>query len=264
MCRGIVGRVGAVLFCVVCCITVSAAQQESAPSDNQQQDPTAKSTGPRGRFGNQFLGMVPLLQIDSVRRELQVDEEQATQIESFTVQIHEDFAEEIRFLLRSWRQGRVGERGQLREKVAAIADRINKRLDEVLHEDQLNRLRQIDLQLDLQRQGAAERLTSSDLAAALDLTDEQQQQLRKQAESHRSSNEESPRTLAQTRMEVSKILTTQQLEKLENLLGPEFDLSAAMLDRPPRRGRPARRGDWRRPLRRRAAPAADSEETESI
>lgn len=192
----------------------------------------------RGRMGKQALGMVPLLQVDSVKQELHVEGEQAAQLESFTLQVREDFAEEIRQLLQSLRSANPEERKQFREKVGEIAQRINERLDTVLNKDQSDRLKQIDLQLGLRRNGPASALTSSDIAMALDLTPEQKKQLRVQG---RETQRSEPKTLADARQEVSEILTPDQQAKLENLLGAEFDLPAALLEKDIGRGQGGRR-----------------------
>ncbi|QEG34925.1 hypothetical protein [Bythopirellula goksoeyrii] len=209
----------------------------------------------RGRMGKQALGMVPLLQVDSVKQELRVEGEQAAQLESFTLQVREDFAEEIRQLLQALRSANPEDRKQFRDKVGEIAQRINERLDTVLNKDQSDRLKQIDLQLGLRKNGPAAALTSSDIAMALDLTPEQKKQLRAQA---RESQGSEPKSLAEVRQDVSEILTPDQQAKLENLLGAEFDLPAALLEKDAGRGQGGRRrieGRQRRANRRALEPS---------
>ncbi|TWU25849.1 hypothetical protein [Bythopirellula polymerisocia] len=215
---------------------VAAQNEEPIPTPAVQQKEQVPPKGflGRGRMGKQALGMVPLLQVDSIRQELNVEGEQAAQLESFTLQIREDFAEEIRQILQSLREANPEERGQFREKVGEIAQRINERLETVLNKDQSERLKQIDLQLGLRKNGPAAALTSNDIAMALDLTPDQKKQLRAKA---REAQGRAPQTLAEARQEVSEILTPEQLQKLENLLGAEFDLPAALLEKEPGRGK---------------------------
>ncbi len=210
-------------------------EQAIATPDQQPATPPLQRGGilGRGRMSNRAQGMMPLLQFDSIRRELQVEGEQATKLESFTLQVREDFAEEIRQTLRSIRESNPEDRRQFGDRVGEIAQRINERLETVLNREQADRLKQINLQLGLRRNGAAEALTTADIATALDLTPEQIRNLRKQA---RENPNREPQTLAAARQEVNDVLTPAQQEKLENLLGPEFDLPAALLEEEPARG----------------------------
>lgn len=228
--------------------------ETSSPSAEERSDgerERGRNRGRGGRFGNQAMGFIPLLQVDSVKQEIKLEGDQAAQVETLTVKIREDFAEEVRELMQSLREADRMDREQFREKLSAIADRVNERLGTVLDSEQTSRLRQINLQLGMRRNGAAEVLSSADIATALDLTAEQQEQLRDKAREVRRNRGPEARTLSEAREEASKVLTSEQQEKLTNLLGAEFDLPAALLERG--RGRSGRRGDGegRRPLRQR-------------
>jgi hypothetical protein len=261
------------LLCLAaCCFVISLdlhAQQEESHQPPIQENDTVQQGGRgfrgRGRFGEQMLGMVPLLQIDSVKRELKIEGDQATQVESFTVRIREDFAEDIRDLVQSLRNADPADRQQFREKMAEIAAKVNERLDTVLNREQATRLRQIDLQLGMRRNGAAEALTSADIAAALDLTSEQQTQLREQAQASRRERGREAKTLAEARQEANALLTVEQQEKLTNLLGTEFDLPAAMLEGSGgRRGFGRRGAEGRRALRQRPEMVEENSPAEAI
>jgi hypothetical protein len=215
----------------------------------------------RGRFGEQVMGFVPLLQIDSVKQELKLEGDQATQVDSLTIKIREDFAGEIRELMQSLRDADPAERQQFREKLAEMVNRVNERLGTVLNGEQTSRLRQINLQLGLRRDGAAAALSSADIAAALDLTAEQQEQLREQAQDSRRQRGREAKSLGEARQEANALLTTEQQEKLTNLLGAEFDLPAAMLEGGRGRGGFGGRrggGEGRRPLRQRPEMAEEA------
>jgi hypothetical protein len=219
----------------------------------------------RGRFGQQGMGFVPLLQIDSVKEELKLEGDQAAQVDSLTVNIREDFAEEIRGMMQSFRDADPADRQQFRERMAEMANRINERLGTVLNSEQTSRLRQINLQLGLRRDGAATALSSSDIAAALDLTADQQKQLREQAQAQ--GRRDSAVTLAEAREEANALLSPDQQEKLVTLLGAEFDLPAAMLEgNRGRGGFGGRRGnaEGRRSLRQRPEMAEETEPAEAI
>jgi Spy/CpxP family protein refolding chaperone len=204
------------------------------------------------------MGMVPLLQIDSVKQELKLEGDQTAQVESLTVQIREDFADQLRELMQSLREAGPEDRQQLREKLSDVTGQINERLTTVLQPEQMGRLKQINLQLGLRRGDGAEELTNSDIATALDLTSEQQQQLRDQANEARNQPERQIPTLAEARDEVNKILTPEQQEKLDNLLGTEFDLPAAMLEGGRQRG--FRRGPQAEGEPSETAPSSEGEQ----
>lgn len=241
------------------------AQVEEAPDipavpAGESSEQGGRGLGGRGRFGEQVMGYVPLLQIDSVKQELKVEGEQATQVDSLTIKIREDFAQEIRDLMQSLRDSDPEDRQQFRENIAAIAARVNERLGTVLNPEQTSRLRQINLQLGLRRDGAAAALSSADIGAALDLTAEQQAQLREQAQESRRQRGREAKSLAEARQEANALLTPEQQEKLTNLLGAEFDLPAAMLEGGRGRGGLGGRrgGEGRRALRQRPEMAEEA------
>jgi hypothetical protein len=221
----------------------------------------------RARWGaadRQLLGMIPLLQVESVQRELASSEDETTKIETLTVQIREDFSEEIREVMQSFRESDPDERQNLRTRIADVRQLVNERLAASLSGEQFQRLNQIDLQLGMRRNGAMA-LTSEEIAEALDLTSEQQEQLRTKArEIRRQVADEGLPTLDTAREQVSDVLTSAQMEKLDTLLGTEFDLPAAMLENDARGQRGFRRqggdrGD--RPLRPRdGGPREDAPE----
>jgi hypothetical protein len=219
-----------------------------------------------GRFGERMMGMVPLLQIDSVKQELEIEGDQATEVESFTIKIREDFADEIRDVMDSLRSADPEDRQQFRQKMVEIGNRINERLSTVLNNEQTSRLRQINLQLGLRRDGAAQALSSADIAAALDLTPEQQEQLRGQAREARRGRGREAKSLEEARDEANAELTSEQQEKLTNLLGAEFDLPSALLEGGRGRGFGGRRGggEGGRPRQQRPETEQEAAPTEAI
>jgi hypothetical protein len=268
-------KLSVALFFVLALLPLSRlAAQENEPGYQQavQEDDTQqRGRGFRGRgsgrFGDQMLGYVPLLQIDSVKKELKVEGEQATQVESLTVQIREDFADEIRDVMESLRSADPEDRQEFRAQMAEVAAKVNERLSTVLNSEQNSRLRQINLQLGLRRNGAADVLSSSDIATALDLTPEQQEKLREQARESRRERGREAKSLEEARQEANELLTPEQQEKLTNLLGEEFDLPAAMLERGRGRGGIGGRreaGEGGRGLRQRPEAVVETAPNEAI
>ena len=137
------------------CAQLEVAPEAPAVPTEESPEQGGRGFGGRGRFGEQAMGFVPLLQIDSVKQELKLEGDQATQVDSLTIKIREDFAGEIRELMQSLRDADPAERQQFRERMAEIVNRVNERLGTVLNSEQSSRLRQINLQLGLRRDGAA-------------------------------------------------------------------------------------------------------------
>ncbi|MCG8447963.1 MAG: hypothetical protein MI725_00090 [Pirellulales bacterium] len=219
-----------------------APQQTQEPQEAKQR---VRFQRLRNRFSRdtQVLGLAPLLRVESIRQELKIDEHQSTVVEDISISIREDLGEEIRALLRLRRDQSPEEHQEARGRRIEIRKKINKRIQTALSEEQFLRLRQIGLQLDLRRAGAAETLTSEELAAALDLTEQQKQQLRQQAEQSQTATAQGkPPTLSEARAVTKDILTEEQQEKLDTLLGREFDLPEAMLQEGPKRRMGGRRG----------------------
>ena len=204
--------------------------------------------------GGELLGLVPLLRVESIRKELKLDNEQTTVVEELSVSIREDLGVEIHSFLRSLRNTDHADRANSRKRIKEIRERINQRIQTVLTEEQFQRLNQIGLQLDLRKTGAAETLTSEELTAALDLDEEQVRLLQQHGADARSKGEqEKPLSLGEARGATKDILTQEQQERLDTLIGPEFDLPKALLQKDakhPRGGRKAFEGRRKRILRR--------------
>ncbi|MEM9353469.1 MAG: hypothetical protein AAGA92_10695 [Planctomycetota bacterium] len=104
-------------------------------------------------------------------------------------------------------------------------------LTDVLQDEQIQRLREILLQMKLRRSGAPAALSSNELARALDLTREQQDELRERGRAAADRTEEQMQAaMSEQRASVQDVLTPEQTEKLDVLLGEEFDLPSALLD----------------------------------
>ena len=104
------------------------------------------------------------------------------------------------------------------------------RLEKILLPHQLERLKQIELQGRLQQGGAAA-LSGGQLAEALGLTPEQQDQLRQKAEEVQQEMQQKIVQLrAEAREKLLEVLTPEQRAKLESMMGDQFDLP----DRGPR------------------------------
>ena len=262
---------------------LAPARAEISSSDTQQAGETEQSDDTpfvppqnRRRLGGalrqaqsqreaNFLGLVPLLRVESVRQELKLNGQQTTVVEDLSISIREDFKDNLQSLLHSFRDQSPEER-QLRNRQGKdLREKINQRVQQALHTDQFERLQQIGYQLDLRRSGAAA-LSGDDLAAALDLTQSQKAQLRAQGKASQTAKAEGkPPTLAEARDLTKDILSEEQHQKLDALLGTEFDLPEAMIQKAPQRslrGRKGEREPRKRGIRRRRPEPESAEKAE--
>lgn len=214
------------------CAQESATEPASPPAQSDQPDNQDQQRGRGERGMDRMLGMVPLLRVETVRQELGVNDEQSKSIETTSLQIREEFGQQIREFMQSFRDLSPEERRARRDesdgRLAEIRGKINERLRGDLDEKQFQRLQEIEVQR-LVRTSGVGALTSDDLAASLDLTDEQKQQLREQGQAARDANEAI--SLEDVRAKVKDILTPDQMGKLETLFGAAFDLPREMLER---------------------------------
>jgi hypothetical protein len=114
--------------------------------------------------------------------------------------------------------------GEIRERLQTIQQDSEKRLSDVLMPHQIERLKQIELQSRLQRQGASA-LTSDELAQQLGLSAGQQEQLQARAE---EVEQEMEQKIVQLRLEARQklleVLTAEQRQKLEAMMGSTIEL----------------------------------------
>ncbi|HEX5470401.1 MAG TPA: hypothetical protein VFW73_00860, partial [Lacipirellulaceae bacterium] len=120
--------------------------------------------------------MLGLAMRPEVQQELQLVDEQKDKIQSITDDMRNKVRDQMRDLFSQMQNLSQDERrakfGEIRDKFEAINADYEKQLNKVLLPQQLERLKQIDLQSKIQQRGASA-LTSGDVAKALNLTDEQ-------------------------------------------------------------------------------------------
>jgi Spy/CpxP family protein refolding chaperone len=193
--------------------------------------------GPGGPGG----GLLGLLQREEVQQEIQLVDEQQSQVEALADDIRSQMRDLMRNTFDQMRDLSDEERRARFDEIRAQFDKIRTdaegRLQKVLLPHQLERLKQIDLQGRLQQGGVAA-LSESELADALGLTTEQQDRLRQRAEEVQQEMQEQINQLrAEARKKLLEVLTPEQRAKLEAMLGEQFDL--------PDRGPGGRFGRWR-------------------
>jgi hypothetical protein len=163
---------------------------------------------------------------DDVRQDLQLVDEQQEKVDELADEIRTQLQDEMREMFRGMQDLSDEERQQQFEKIRERMEDVNadaeKRLKKVLLPHQFDRLKQIDVQMRVQQQGA-EALTSGALAETLDLTDSQRERLEERAA---EVEQELQEKISQLRIEARKklldVLTAQQRAKLESLMGDDF------------------------------------------
>src|SRR5262249_13071776 len=127
----------------------------------------------------------------------------------------------LRDLSEEERQARID---QMRTQMDTIRKDVESKLQKVLLPNQFDRLKQMDLQSRVQREGAAA-LTSGELADQLGLTDDQKEQIeQKAAQVQQDLQTKIRQARLDARNQLLDVLTPDQRTKLESLMGSQFDL----------------------------------------
>jgi Spy/CpxP family protein refolding chaperone len=218
------------------CASLLMAMLMSMPVLAQPQPPQPGGPGGPGFFGGPggaggFFGgggMLGLAQREEVQQELQLVDEQRDKVQGLADDMRNKIRDEMRPIFEQMRDLSDDERrakfGEIRTKFESLNAEFEKQLDKVLLPHQVERLKQIDLQSRIQRQGTSA-LTSGDIAKTLDLTDEQREKLEKRAEEVRQELQAQIRQLqVDARKKMLDVLTPEQQAKLQKLMGEQFDL----------------------------------------
>lgn len=182
--------------------------------------------GPGGMMGGD--GIIGLLQRDEVRQELQLVDDQQEQLQAIADEVRGQVRDEMRGLFEQMRDLGEEERRakfqEIRDRMEEVRTDVEGRIQKVLLPHQFERLKQIDVQARIQRQGASA-LTGGELAKALNLTDEQQQKIRERSEEVQRELDEQIRQLRlEARNKLLEVLTPEQRAKLDSLTGEQFSL----------------------------------------
>ena len=189
--------------------------------------------GPGGGGGG-FGGPASVLQDENVKRELGLVEEQIQKIQAINersqAEVREMFSG-LRDLSEDARRARFDE---LREKMTARNEDVQRAINEVLLPQQVERLKQITVQNQLRRSGTAEAITEGALATELGLTDADKERIRKAAESAEAKKKKKTEQLREeARQEIIAALSPAQQAKFKQLMGTPIQFS------PPQFGRGA-------------------------
>ncbi len=158
-----------------------------------------------------------------VQKEIELVEEQLEQIR----QINDEFSSKMSGKVRELTSGGMNPvRGrELSELIKEMNEQKQSRMESVLLPHQVDRLRQISLQVQMNQSGDAATLASDQLVEALGIDDEQKKRLEERAEEIRAELERKITALRdKAREELLGELTRGQREKLDEMTGARFDV----------------------------------------
>jgi Spy/CpxP family protein refolding chaperone len=201
--------------------------------------------GPGGFFGGG--GIAGILQIPEVQKEVELTDDQRTELGKLRTEIRDQIRNQMqdsfngmRDLSDEERQARVD---QIRTQMDTIRKDVEGKLQKVLLPNQFDRLKQIDLQSRIQREGAAA-LAQGELADQLGLTDAQREQLQQKSEEvQKDLLAKIRQARLDARNQLLDVLTPDQKAKLDALMGTQFDLPEGNPN--PNGGQPGNRGGGR-------------------
>lgn len=163
--------------------------------------------------------VMSILQNPSVRHEVEMLDEQYEDLQQRRGKIVSSMNQQVLALLHS--QG--GDPLELREQIGRIRAQVEEATQKALLPFQFERLKQLQYHILMQRLGAVNVLTKEPLASELDITDEQEEELRAAAEEIDSKlAQEIAKLRAEARQELFSHLNKQQQLKLEKILGDSF------------------------------------------
>jgi ABC-type phosphate/phosphonate transport system substrate-binding protein len=223
-------------------VAVAAAIVFAAGSASAQQ----RGRGGFGFGGGNAANLVTLAGTEAVQKDLGLSGDSASKLtalrDDYRAASQKEYqAADINF--QGFQNLSNEERQKVQQKMAAVntklSDEFNPKVKALLSADQVKRLEQIQLQVNLRFQGPAA-LATGDLASQLNLTGEQKEKLMslgqeygaKQRELFSGGNvdQEAMAKLRQERTDKTMaVLTAEQKEKLKSLEGSSFDVSQVNL-----------------------------------
>ncbi len=188
--------------------------------------------GGRGFGGPGGGGGLEVLMDENVRKELDIVDDQANKIRTISEKMRDEMREMFSGMRDIPEADRQAKFAELREKMQARAQSMQKEIDEVLLPQQRDRLKQVMLQSRMRNQGTSDSLMSDEIAKELDITDEQKQKLREAAEQAQTEMRQKIEKLRQeAEQKVISVLTTAQQEKLKKLIGNKIEFAQPQFGR---------------------------------
>ena len=212
-------RVGTVLFLLVAGLVSTIAIAQEKKPENPAPAPQAQAGSATG-LG--FDGGTGILMMEQIQKELELNAEQVEKLRT----IQREVGDQMRGLYEGLGDLKVEERPArykaVQEKMREIGKASQAKVAEVLQPAQAERLKQINLQLQMRRGGYL--LSADVISKALDMSDAEREQF---LERERKVGEELRDKIAQAQSEArGKLLeglSAEQRAKLEEMLGKPFE-----------------------------------------
>lgn len=209
--------------------------------------------GQRGGFGGRGFGGFggsPLLGNESVREELGIDEDQYEKLQAANEEMQAKRGELFQEMMAVRQEG--GDMGGFRSKMLEMRSQQEDKVKAILSEAQYRRMKQAEIQLGLRIAGLGA-LAMGPASSELELTDDQQQQIRdelrarfvgqrggggprgERGEGQQGNRERRVRpqvsalSLEEAREKAGEVLTEDQMKKLDEMIGREFELPEELL-----------------------------------
>ncbi|MEM7457515.1 MAG: hypothetical protein AAF456_24490 [Planctomycetota bacterium] len=186
---------------------------------------SALAQGRGGQRGGGWMrggGNLGLLQDESVQGELELMDDQ---IEELTI-MRDEFRQEMMDTFRDFRNLNEDERQDLMDEMRERASEMEDEANAVLLPHQVDRLKQLGFQRNASRGGVGGLAGNDQLVEALGITEEQQEAMVAAAEEAAQKLEEKIADLRkQAQDEVLAVLTEEQREKFNELMGEPFQFS---------------------------------------
>ncbi len=182
---------------------------------------SAQST--RGWFG-QGDSAINLLQNEKVREDLELVDDQVNELQTLRDQIYQEMRDMWSGMRDLSREERREKFVEMRANMEARRGEIEEQINGVLLPHQQKRLSQLSMQNQARREGGTIGFAASDkLAEKLNLTDEQKEQLKKAAaEAKKELEEKIKRLQEKAEQKVLAVLTTEQRDQYNELMGDSF------------------------------------------
>ena len=190
--------------------------------------PVVGRSGGQGYYSypNPWSGSIRWLYTESVKKDLELVDEQTEKINQIRTDLQKETSEMYKKMSGLSREERTE---RYREMYKELAEKVEKQIGEVLLPEQMLRLKQISLQMQLRSYyGLGQTLSGGDLAESLDISERQKKELLEvqkqvQQEVREKTNEFYAKIRAEAQEKILKVLSEKQRDKLEKMKGEKFE-----------------------------------------
>lgn len=170
-------------------------------------------------------GYLELLQHEQVRKELELVDDQIEKLKALGEEVRREMREQfagLRDLSEDQRRERFAE---LQKKMQQRGQQTNAKLGQILLPHQMERLRQLQLQFRMRLFGTARVLGSDEVSESLHITAAQKEKLEQTARAVEQEVQQKIEKLRQEgRAKLLEVLTAEQRQQLEGMMGKPFEL----------------------------------------